>query len=323
MPMVSVVVLNWNGAHLLPACLDSVRAQTFRDFEIIMPDNGSTDGSLELVAERYPDVRVLSLGENLGFCLAMNAAIRATRGQFIAALNNDTVLDPGYLEALVAEMQTHERVGICAPKMVYHDDPALINSAGHACGPDGVVVDIGRRQRDGEWFDRPREVLGACAGAALYRRTMLDEIGLFDPDFFISFEDADLDWRAQWAGWRARYVPTALVRHREGISRGIRSRRATFLGMRNSAHVWTKNWPFASLLRHLPGIWRGWRSSALAVVRRGDGRLLPLVACGVLAQMPRMLSRRRGIRRARAVPVARFEELLAMGEQHMRRLPEE
>ena len=323
MRMVSVVVLNWNGVHLLPGCLDSVRAQTFRDFEIIMPDNGSTDGSLELVAARYPEVRTLSFRGNLGFCLAMNAAIRASRGEFIVVLNNDTELDPRCLEALVGEMQTHERVGICAPKMIYHEDAGLINSAGHACGPDGVVVDIGRGERDSEWFSRRREVLGACAGAALYRRRMLEEIGLFDPDFFISFEDADLDWRAQWAGWRARYVPTAVVRHQEGISRGIRSRRATFLGMRNTVHVWAKNWPLASLLRHLPGIWRGWRSSALALTRRGDGELLPLVGWGVLAQMPRMLSRRRDIRQRRVVNRARFEELLALGDRQTRQPPED
>jgi len=323
MPVVSVVVLNWNGVHLLPGSLDSVRAQTLQDVEIIMPDNGSTDGSLELVAERYPEVRVLGFSQNLGFCLAVNAGIRAAGGEFVALLNNDTELDPGCLKELIAVMRADERVGICAPKMVYYDDPGLINSAGHACGPDGVVVDIGRRQRDGEWFNRPREVLGACAGAALYRRHMLEEIGLFDPDFFISFEDADLDWRAQWAGWRARYVPTALVKHREGVSRQIRSRRAAFLGMRNTVHVWVKNWPLSSLVRHLPGIWRGWRASAVALTRRGHGDLLAAVVWGAMAQMPRMLSRRRSIRGTRAVPLARFEELLAMGQRHTRRPPED
>ena len=124
MPQVSVVVLNWNGAHLLPVCLDSVRAQTFRDFEVIMPDNGSTDGSVELVRERYPEVRVLPFSENLGFCLAVNAGIRASRGEFIALLNNDTELDRNYVNELVGAMQADGRLGICAPKMVYYDDPA-------------------------------------------------------------------------------------------------------------------------------------------------------------------------------------------------------
>ncbi len=323
MPQVSVVVLNWNGAHLLPVCLDSVRAQTFRDFEVIMPDNGSTDGSVELVRERYPEVRVLPFSENLGFCLAVNAGIRASRGEFIALLNNDTELDRSYLDELVGAMQADGRLGICAPKMVYYDDPALINSAGHACGADGVVVDIGRGQPDGDWFSRPREVLGACAGAALYRRRMLDDIGLFDPDFFISYEDADLNWRAQWAGWRARYVPTAVICHREGVSRAIRSRRAVFLGMRNTAHVWAKDWPLSSLLRHLPAIWRRWRLSAMTLIRRGHASILPSVVWGTLVQMPRMLARRRAIRRRRAVSIAHFEALLAVGVRHSRTPPED
>ena len=322
-PAVSVVVLNWNGAHLLPACLDSVRGQTLDDLEIIMPDNGSTDGSLELVAERYPEVRVIRFPRNMGFCLAVNAGLRASRGEFVALLNNDTELDPRYLEELVSAMRADSGVGICAPKMVYHEDPGLINSAGHACRPEGVVVDIGRRERDGEWFDRPREVLGACAGAALYRRRMLEEVGLFDPDFFITYEDVDLNWRAQGAGWRARYVPSAVVKHREGVSRGIRSRRAAFLGRRNTAHVWTKDWPLGSLLRHLPAIWGGWRRSGLALVRQGRGDLLPAVVWGVLVQTPRMLSRRREIRRGRTAERGRFEELLARGERHTRRPPED
>jgi len=319
--LVSVVLLNWNGAHLLPTCLDSLRAQTFRDFEIIMPDNGSTDGSLELVAARYPEVQALKFMHNRGFCLSMNDGIRAARGEFVAALNNDTELDSRYLEELVRAMQADPQVGICAPKMVYCDAPELINSAGHACGPDGVVVDLGRLEPDCAWFDQPREVLGACAGAALYRKAMLDQIGLYDPDFFISYEDADLNWRAQWAGWRARYVPTAVIKHREGVSRGIRSRRAAYLGTRNTIHVWTKNWPLGALWRHLPAIWRGWRQAALALVRRGQGDLLYKIAWGALAQTPRMLARRRRIGRTRTVPAARFDELLAMGERQIRRRP--
>ncbi|MFB3882104.1 MAG: glycosyltransferase family 2 protein [Armatimonadota bacterium] len=310
MPLVSVVVLNWNGAHLLPACLDSVRTQTLHDFEIILADNGSTDGSLELVAERYPEVGIVPLGANLGFSRAVNAGIHSSRGEFVALLNNDTELDARCLEGLVCAMRGDGRVGMCATKMVYHDDPSIINSAGHECGSDGVVIDIGRGEPDGPRFSEPREVLGACAGAALYRRAMLDEIGLFDPDFFISFEDADLNWRAQWAGWRCRYVPSAVVKHREGVSREIRSRRAVYLGLRNTVHVWVKDWPVASLVRHLPGIWSGlWRSMA-SLAFRGRGRTVMTAMWGATSQMPRMLNRRRTIRRTRAVGIARFEELV-------------
>lgn len=321
MPEISVVLLNWNGIHLLPGCLESLRAQTFRDFEIIMADNGSTDGSLELVAERYPEVRVIRFPTNIGFCLAVNEGIGASRGEFIALLNNDTELDPLFLAELLAAMRADSRIGICAPKMLYYDDPRLINSAGHACRRNGVVADIGRLEWDADWFNRPREVLGACAGASLYRRRMLADIGLLDPDFFISYEDADLDWRAQWAGWRARYVPTALVRHREGVSRRIRSRRQVLLGVRNTIHVWTKDWPLAALLRRIGAIWRWWRVGGVALTQRGHADLVARIVWGVLVQTPRMLTRRRAIMRSRSVGRERFGELLAVGERHTSRPP--
>jgi GT2 family glycosyltransferase len=323
MPAVSVVIPNWNGAHLLPVCLDSVRAQTFRDLETVVVDDGSTDQSAALVQRNYPEVRVLRLPQNVGFCRAANEGVRASRGEFLALINNDTELHPECVGELVAAMRGDAGLGICAAKMVYYDDPGMINSAGQACGPDGVVVDIGRRQADGEWFSRPREVLGACAGGALYRRSMVEQIGLFDADFLMSFEDADLSWRAQWAGWRARYVPSAVVKHREGVSRQIRSKRAAFLGMRNTVHVWRKDWPLGSLVRHLPGICKGWRAAGMALVRRGHAGLLPAAAVGALAQMPRMLSRRRLIRRSRAASAGRFQELLTLGERHTRRPPED
>ncbi len=323
MPAISVVVPNWNGAHLLPVCLESLRGQTAQGIEVIVSDDGSTDGSVALLRERYPDVQVVALARNMGFCAAANAGLRASRGEFIALINNDTELDPRCLEELVGAMRADPGVGICAAKMMYYDDPAVVNSAGHACGSDGVVVEIGRGWRDGEWFGQAREVLGACGGGALYRRRMLAEVGLFDPDFIMSFEDADLDWRAQWAGWRARYVPTAVVKHREGASRAIGSRRGVILGIRNSFHIWVKDWPLSSLVRHFPGIWRGWRASAMALVRRGGASLLSAAAAEALAGMPQMLSRRRKARRTRSVPASRFEELLALGERHTRRPPED
>jgi GT2 family glycosyltransferase len=318
MPEVSVVVPNYNGERLLPTCLEALRGQTLQDFEVIVADDGSTDGSLALVSQQCPTAIVVRSRVNQGFCRTANAGIAASSGEFVALLNNDTAADPRCLEELTAAMRSDAGVGICAAKMVYWDNPQTMNSAGHACGSDGVVVDIGRGERDRDWFGQPREVLGASGGAALYRRRMLAEIGGFDPDFAFSFEDVDLNWRAQWAGWRARYVPTAVVRHREGATRGIRSTRAACLGLRNTVHVWTKDWPAVSLLRHFPTLWSGLRRSAVSFVRRGHGTTLLLAAWGVLAQMLPMLRRRREIRRGRRVPPARFEELLAMGAQQIR-----
>jgi hypothetical protein len=322
-PLISVVLLNWNGVHLLPTCLASLRCQTLQDFEIIVPDNGSTDGSPEWLAREHPEAQVLKFDHNRGFCLAMNDGLRAACGEFILSLNNDTELDPACLEELVKAMRAHPEVGICATKMVYYDDPSLINSAGLACAPDGVVVDIGRGRPDSPWFHQPREVLGACAGACLYRRAMLEMIGLFDPDYFISYEDIDLAWRAQLAGWRAWYVPTAVVRHMEGVTRQIRSRRGLFLAARNIVLVWLKDWPLWFLLRHLRAICRGWRRRACWLIAAGYGTSLPAVVLGALALTPRMLARRWCIQRHRTVGLDRFAELLAIGARQTREPPEE
>jgi GT2 family glycosyltransferase len=323
MPLVSVVLLNWNGVHLLPTCLESLRAQTLQDFETITPDNGSTDGSLELLAEHYPKVQVIRFPRNIGFCLAMNAGMSAARGEFVFALNNDTELDPRCLEEVVAAMRADPRVGIAATKMIYYDDPSLINSAGLGCNDEGVVVDLGRGQPDSEWFSRPREVLSACAGACLYRKAMLDDVGMFDPDYFISYEDIDIGWRAQLAGWRAAYVPTAVVKHREGVTRQIRSRRSLFLAARNNVCVWTKDWPLPILLRHLVAIWRGWHYRMRGLFASGYGTSVPAVVASAFYLAPRMLCRRRRIQRRRRVGLDRFDELIAMGLRHTSKPPQD
>jgi GT2 family glycosyltransferase len=322
-PALSVVLLNWNGVHLLPTCLTSLRRQTFQDFEIIVPDNGSTDGSLEYLAREHPDVKVLSFDRNRGFCLAMNDGMRAARGEFVFSLNNDTELDPRCFEEVVSFMRARPEVGIAATKMIYYDDPSLINSAGLACSPDGVVVDIGRGLPDSEWFDRPREVLGACAGACLYRRAMLEDVGLFDPNYFISYEDIDIAWRAQLRGWRAWYVPTAIVKHMEGVTRQIRSRRGIFLAARNIVFVWLKDWPLPFLLRHFLSVGTGWRRRAFWLVTAGYGTSLPMLLVSTLAYSPLMLGRRWSIQRRRVVGLDRLEELYAQGARHTREIPED
>jgi hypothetical protein len=321
-PEISVVIPNWNGIHLLPTCLRSLHAQRFKDFEVIVSDDGSTDDSPDLIARDYPEVRLLRSPANRGFCQAANAGLRASRGRLVMLLNNDTEADPECLGELAAAMNSDKSLGICAAKLVYSDDPSLINAAGHACRPDGVVVDIGRGRPDGEWFSTPREVLGGSGGAVLYRRRMLDEIGLFDPAFITSVEDVDLDWRAQWAGWRAAYVPTAVVKHREGISREITGPRAIFLGLRNTAFVWVKDWPVPSLVRHFGDMWRGLCANTFSSIRRGYAGLLPAVVWSLLVHMPRMMSRRRRLRRSRRVPPARFEAMLALGAQQTRQSQE-
>jgi hypothetical protein len=268
-------------------------------------------------------VKVTALPHNVGFARAANAGLEAYQGEFVFLLNNDTELEPCCLAELLAVIQADETLGMCAPKMVYAHDPSLINSAGHTCGPDGFVVDIGRGQPDGPWFQQPREVLGACGGAALYRRKMLDEIGLFDPLFYMSVEDVDLNWRARLAGWRCRYIPTAVVKHHEGVSRKIDSPRAVFLGLRNTIFVWMKDWPARVLIWHSCALSRGLLRTLVSLIKQGRGGTAFTALGAVLFHLPALLARRWRIQRKRVISNGQIEALLVLGRKHTRQPPED
>lgn len=294
-PTVTLVILNWNGRHYLQPCLDAVRAQTFTDFEIILVDNGSTDGSVEFLRQRYPDVRLIVNQRNLGFAAGNNQAIRASRSKFVATLNNDTEVEPQWLEALVDTMESETQIGMCASKMIFAHRRDMINSSGICADRAGIAWD-----RNGGQPDRPnqnivRPVFGPCAGAALYRRSMLDDVGLFDEDFFAYLEDVDLAWRGQLAGWQALYVPQARVYHyHSGTAQEGSPFKNRLLG-RNKVWVILKNYPSPHLIWYLPAIVTyDLAAVTYALVRQRDwsplrGRL------AALRGIPAMLRKRRQI----------------------------
>lgn len=212
-PQVSVVILNWNGRRYLDDCLTSLQAQAYTDFEVILVDNGSTDGSVEWVEARFPQVQMIRNAQNVGFAKGNNQAIYSTDAEFIVTLNNDTRVEPGWLAALVEAAASDPTVGMVASKILFADRPDTINSAGIALDPVGIAWDRLGGTSDTPDEETPVEVFGPCAGAALYRRAMLDQIGLFDEDFFAYMEDVDLAWRARLAGWRCLYAPAARVYH--------------------------------------------------------------------------------------------------------------
>jgi len=247
---VAVVIPNWNGAALLPACLDGLRRQRYRDFRVVVVDNGSDDDSLAVLA-RYPEARVLRLACNRGFGAATNAGIRASASRYVATLNNDAVPAPDWLAALVAAAEADPRVGMCASRMVFAARPDRLNSCGIALDRAGIAWDLLGGEPVGADRAAP-EPFGPCAGAALYRRAMLDQVGLFDARFFAYLEDVDLAWRARRAGWRCRYVPAAQVAHQHSATGGEGSARKRYLLGRNKVWLVAKNYPAAGLWRWLP-----------------------------------------------------------------------
>jgi GT2 family glycosyltransferase len=307
---VTVVVPNWNGARFLSTCLGSLRRQSFEGFETVLVDNGSTDASLAFAGRNFPEVTVLPLPENRGFSAAVNAGILASDAEYVALLNNDTEVDPDWLRALVEAADSCPEAGLFASKLVDFDDRRILDGAGDVLRRSGLPYRLGHGEVDRGQYDEETFVFGACAGGAMYRRSMLDEVGLFDEDFFANCEDGDLSFRAQLAGYRCLYVPGSVVYHMGSATFGRRSATSTRLGTRNSLCMLVKNLPAPLVPGFLPFFAAG-QLSRLAVTASTStlGAHLQGLA-GALQLLPLMLRKRREIQKRRQVPVGYVRELL-------------
>jgi GT2 family glycosyltransferase len=271
---VSVIIPSYNGAALLPACLDALRAQTFRDFETLVVDDHSSDATPAVLAA-YPEVRLLRLRRNRRFVGAVNTGLHAARGALLALLNNDTAADPGWLAALVAALDRHPWADFAASRLVLFDDPGRLHSAGDFYGRDGMPGSRGVWQADRGQYDREEEVFGACAAAALYRRPMLAALAggapdaplqaALDPALTMYCEDVDLNLRARLRGYRCVYVPAARVRHMLSATGG--GPLASYYVARNVLYLLAKDVPGAALRRNAGAIAAAQARLALGAVR--------------------------------------------------------
>lgn len=246
-PLVSIIVVNWNGKHFLQDCLGCLSLQTYPAREIILVDNHSKDSSVAFVREKFPFVKIVELQDNLGFTGGNLAGFKAARGEFIALINNDTRAEERWLENLARPMIEDASVGICASKLII-DGTDKIDSAGDGITSAGVGFKRGL-WKDKSHYVQQEPVFGACAAAALYRRKMLDEIEFFDDHFFLNDEDADLNFRAQLFGWKCIYVPSAVVFHKVNASIGRLSDASVYYHTRNLEFTWIKNLPTGLMLR--------------------------------------------------------------------------
>ena len=314
MPRVSVIILNWNGKKFLKECLDSLQRQTFLDFETILLENGSTDGSAELLRAEYPRVRLVALSENIGFAGGNNRALQECSGEFIVTLNNDTTVEPGFLAALLAGAEGDARVGMVAAKMLNFYEKGRIDSVGVRIVANGLGQNIGVGEPDLGQYDLAGEVFGPCAGAALYRRAMLDEVGFFDAAFFAYYEDLDLAWRGRLAGWRCLTAPQAVVFHVHSATSGKMSPFTVFQVQRNKWFVLLKNWPASLLLRRLPLLLAFDLAALLLALLRGRGMAACRARLAVLGNLGRLLRQRRELQGLRKLPADQVERLFSRGE---------
>ncbi|MBI2865169.1 MAG: glycosyltransferase family 2 protein [Chloroflexi bacterium] len=309
--LASIIIPNWNGARFLPTCLASLRAQTCRDFEAVVVDNGSSDNSVELLAADYREVRVIRLPSNLFFSGAVNEGIRQTQSQIVVLLNNDTEAEPGWLASLVEALEWNPDAGMAASKMLLFDRRDILNSAGDCYGTDGIPNNRGVWERDEGQFDDAVDVFGACAGAAAYRREMLEAIGLFDEDFVGYCEDVDLNFRAQLAGYRCVFAPGARVYHRLSATGG--GPVASFFCGRNFINVMVKNMPSALIWRFWPrilGAQLRYFGQSLRHFREPAARARLRGQLAGLGYLPRMLSKRKEVKQLQRVPVEYIESIL-------------
>jgi GT2 family glycosyltransferase len=248
-PAISVIILNYDGRDWLPDCLDALAAQQDApDSETLIVDNGSRDDSVDLVRTRYPRVRVIETGTNLGFAAGNNAGARDARGAWLAFLNNDTIADRAWLSELTREAAAHPECALITSRLVYMHDASIVDSAGDGYLRAGGAFKHGHGAAASA-FAASREVFGACGGAFMIRRDAFEALGGFDPRFFMVYEDVDLSYRARLRGMRVWYAANAVVRHAGSGSLGTVTARAVFYGQRNLEWTWIKNTPRSLLLR--------------------------------------------------------------------------
>ncbi|MCR5788928.1 MAG: glycosyltransferase family 2 protein [Lachnospiraceae bacterium] len=267
----TVIIPNYNGRKYLPDCLHALKQQTVSDFQVCVVDNGSTDGSKDLDPSDYPEFRltVIPLKENIGFAGAVNEGIRKTESPYVILLNNDTAVKKNFIEKLVEAIDNKKDVFACQAKMISMKDPEKLDSAGDLFCALGWAFSLGRDRPVGTYC-RDTKIFSACAGAAVYRRDLLEKLGLFDERHFCYLEDVDLSYRAALCGYSCRFAPEAVAEHAGSASSG--SRHNAFkvrLSARNTIFLIYKNMPPVQILFNLPFLIAGQLIKLLYFTRKG------------------------------------------------------
>ncbi len=338
-----MVVVTWNRRDLLRSCLQSLTRQKLEQrFEVIVVDNGSEDGSPDMALREFPDspafrLKLIRNQVNIGFCAGNNQGFGASDSEFVALLNNDAEAEPDWLAALVRAFEGRPEVGMAASKILVHEDPRRIDKAGHLIYPDGQNRGRGCGELDAGQYDRIEEVLWPDGCAAMYRRTMLDQIGGFDEDFFAYADDAELGLRARIAGWKCLYIPGARVRHHRGATLGVRSERRLFLIERNRVLLAAKLFPWSLLwlngayylTRLAAGLWA-------AATHKGEvgrypgltGKIRAALALlkgdlAALILLPKMLAKRRSVNSIRKLSPREVRALILQHRIPLKELTEQ
>ena len=314
-PAIHIVIPNWNGKKFLKKCLESLSQQTFRDFSITVVDNGSSDGSVSFLQRKYPEINCIRFSRNKGFSVAVNAGIKSSSSPLILLLNNDIEVAKDCLEQLNGQVARHRECEFFALKMLNFHHRNRLDGAGDGVLRGGVGYRYGTMEEDGEPYNQDGVVFGACAGAALYRRSFFDKVGFFDEDFFAYLEDVDLNLRAGRLGLCCYYIPAAVVYHIGSATTGSKINAMTVsLSTKNNFNIIVKNYPFALLVTFFPAMIIYQFFWFLFVLKKR--KVVPYLkglALGV-AQLPAMLHKRKKLLRQQGLSVLEFARLIKESE---------
>lgn len=315
-PKVTIVIVNWNGERFLERCLAALMAQTVTPHEIILVDNASTDGSLEVV-RRFPSVRLLPQDSNTGFARGNNLAINAAAADsvWIALLNPDTFPEPRWLEECLLSAQRNPQFNFFGSKLVNASAPLLLDGAGDAYHVSGLVWRTGHGIPASALDEFEREVFSPCAAAALYRRSALLDVGGFDEDFFCYVEDVDWGFRLRLAGYRCLYVPKSVVHHvGSGTTGGKNSDFSVYHGHRNLVWTFVKDMPGLLFWLLLPLHLVLNLASIIWFVFRGQGRVVLRAKRDALLGLPKMWRKRQQIQKSR---IASISDIWRVLDKHL------
>jgi GT2 family glycosyltransferase len=269
---VSVIIPNYNGIKYLDGVLGSLEKQSIKSFEVLVVDNGSTDGSLAFIRENYPWVHLVELSENFGFCRAVNEGIYRSRAPYVLLLNNDTEVDPDFLKEMLSSIKRHKRAFSCAARMVQYHDRSRLDDAGNYYCALGWSYARGKGQSTNR-YHKEEKIFTSCAGAAIYRKKIFERIGYFDEEHFAYLEDTDIGYRARIYGYENWYAPRAVVYHVGSGTSGSRYNQfKTRYSSRNNIYLIYKNMPFLQILLNLPFLAAGFGIKFLFFASRGMGR---------------------------------------------------
>ena len=313
---VNIVIPNWNGLRFLPDCLASIGRQQCLDWRITVVDNGSTDGSVEYLRKAYPQVHLISLPENRGFSAAVNAGILSSTCPFVFLLNNDTELSMSCLRRLLTAAQDLPDISFFAPRMLCFHNRAVLDGAGDGYLRGGAGYRLGTMELNSGAYSQSGPVFGACAGAALYRRSLFDRVGLFDEDFFAYLEDVDFNLRLNRAGCKGYYVSSAKVYHTGSASSGSKFNSFTIrLSTRNSFYVLLKHYSWPLFFRFLPVILIYQLCWLLFTIKKGHFQAYCLGAFQALIASCRMWRKGQELRRHDRLSVRDFAAVLLQAER--------